>query len=133
MNIESYPVIENARITSAKLYIEDHGIFTFDIRINVGAFCVSVGGYALDTEVKTSNGNKRRVSNPAGLECMRKIMDVVGVGNWDDLKNQYIRFENNGLGKPVTKIGNIVRDEWIDIDEFFREFDYKQWGMLYGF
>ena len=50
-----------------------------------------------------------------------RIMDVVGVRRWEDLKGQYIRYEDHGWGSTVTVIGNIIKDKWFDIDKFFKE------------
>ena len=49
-------------------------------------------------------------------------MKVVGVGKWEDCKGKYIRVVSNGLGRSITKIGNIMKDEWLDIPEFFKEY-----------
>ena len=40
---------------------------------------------------------------------------------------QYIRFEDNGWGSIITKIGNIVEDKWFDLKEFFGKV-----GKTYG-
>nr|DAF85767.1 MAG TPA: hypothetical protein [Siphoviridae sp. ctWT735] len=34
-------------------------------------------------------------------------------------RRKYIRFEDNGLGSTVTKIGNIIEEKWLDLEEFF--------------
>ena len=44
---------------------------------------------------------------------------IVGVDKWEDLPGKYIRFEDNGCGFTVTKIGNIIKDKWFDLKEFF--------------
>lgn len=122
--------IKNAIITDAKLFIEDHDILTFMVYINAGTFSCGIGGYALDQTVwagERFNSDMVRKASPAGLECMRKIMEVVGVTSWEDLPGKYIRCEDNGWGSTVDKIGNIVEDKWIDIREFFRTYDYEDW------
>lgn len=40
-------------------------------------------------------------------------------GEKEDLPGKYIRFEDNGFGSTVTKIGNIVNDKWFDMKNFF--------------
>lgn len=122
--------IKNAKIIDAKLFIEDHDILTFMIHIDAGMFCCGIGGYALDQAAWTGekfNSDMVRKASPAGLECMRKIMEVVGVTSWEDLPGKYIRYEDNGWGSTVDKIGNIVEDKWIDIREFFATYDYEDW------
>lgn len=124
--------IKNAKINYVQLYIEDHDILTFDIGLNLsgGSFC-ALGGYALDQTFRINKDDDKwqydRKSSSAGLDCMRKIMEVVGVRSWEDLKGRYIRYEDNGLNSRVTKIGNITEDKWIDIDDFMKNYDYEDW------
>lgn len=54
-------------------------------------------------------------------------MEVVGVRSWEDLKGKYIRYGDNGLNSRVTKIGNILEDKWIDIDDFMKNYNYEDW------
>lgn len=30
-------------------------------------------------------------------------------------------------GSRITKIGNIIKDDWIDIDDFMKNYDYEDW------
>lgn len=123
--------IKNAKITDVKLYIEDHDVLTFDIFLDLGAACCAVGGYALDQAFRINETDDKweyeRLSSPAGLDCMRRIMEVVGVRSWEDLKGKYVRYEDNGWGSSVTKIGNIMKDDWIDVADFFKNYDYEKW------
>ena len=123
--------IKNAKITKVKLFIEDHDILTFHIFLDLGDSICAVGGYALDQSFRVNENDEEweyeRLSSPAGLDCMRKIMEIVGVRNWEDLEGKYIRYEDNGWGSRVSKIGNILKDEWIDVDDFFKNYDYDKW------
>ena len=49
-------------------------------------------------------------------------MKVVGVGKWEDCKDKYIRVVSKGWGSSIAKIGNIMKDEWLDIPEFLKEY-----------
>ena len=97
-------MIKNARIFYAMLGQEDHGIRTFTIYINTDEF---------------SCGFARVFKAESSMEFISKILDVVGVNNWEDLPGKYIRFEDNGRGSGITKIGNIIDDKWFDFEEFF--------------
>lgn len=123
--------IKNAKITNVKLYIEDHDILTFSIFLDLGGAVCGLGGYALDQAFRVNeDGDKwdyERISSPAGLDCMRRIMEIVGVRSWEELEGKYVRYEDNGWGSRVTKIGNIMKDKWIDVDEFFKNYDYEKW------
>lgn len=123
--------IKNAKIDYVKLYIEDHDILTFSIGLDLGSGCCALGGYALDQSFRVNENDNRwdyeRKSSPAGLDCMRKIMEIVSVRSWEDLKGKYVRYEDNGWGSRITKIGNIIKDDWIDIDDFMKNYDYEDW------
>lgn len=110
-------MIKNAVIKSTMLGREDHGIMTFILTINFDS-CMSfgVGGYCLDAyDPKTET----RVFKAKSMEVISKILDVVSVNYWEELPGKYIRFEDDGWGSMVTKIGNIMEDKWLDFKEFF--------------
>lgn len=109
-------MISNARITSTMLGREDHRIMTFMIYIDACDFSCGVGGFCLD---EYNNDIKARVFRAESMEAISEILDVVGVDKWEDLPGKYIRFENDGWGTPITKIGNIINDKWFDMREFF--------------
>lgn len=50
-----------------------------------------------------------------------RIMDVVGVEALEDLTGKYVRVVNCGWGESVTEIGNIIKDKWFNIEEFFKD------------
>ena len=110
-------MIKNAVIRSTMLGREDHGIMTWMIFIEFdkGTSC-GVGGYCLDGYDKKT---ETRVFRAKSMESVSKLLEVVGVDKWEDLPNKYIRFEDNGWGSPITKIGNIIDDKWLDLNEFF--------------
>lgn len=108
--------INNAKIVGTRLGRQDHGILTFTVFIESEMFSCGVGGYALD-----EYGGKpgKRKYSAKGIEAISKILDTVGVDKWEDLLGKYIRFEDNGWGSTITKIGNIIEDKWFDLEEFF--------------
>lgn len=115
--------IKNYRITSTHLGYEDHGIFTFYLHLKgADGIHVSVGGYALDSPDNLGIGllTKRSLTFK-GITLISKILDTVGVANWEGLNGQYIRVEDNGLGSYITKFGNLIEDKWIDLDDYFKE------------
>lgn len=111
--------IKNAQITSVSLGYEDHGILTFGLGLEIadGGCCI-YGGYALDGYDKEK---KKRVAGAKSMECLTEIMRVVGVRNWEDLNGKYIRVQENGCGSIITTIGNLMKDEWFNIKEFFEK------------
>ena len=111
--------IKNAVIESTFLGREDHGIMTFFINIRFGATCCGVGMYALDGYDKET---KSRVFSAKSMEAISKVLEVVGVDKWEDLKGKYIRFKDNGWGTTIDEIGNIIEDKWFNLREFFSEY-----------
>ena len=108
--------IKNAQITGTMLGREDHGIFTFMIYIKCDGWACGVGGYALDYYDKESD---KRVYSAKSLEAVSRILDVVGVDKWEDLKGKYIRIKDNGWGSTVDEIGNLIENKWFNFREFF--------------
>lgn len=108
----------NAKIEFVSFGYEDHGILTFGLGLKLsGGGCV-FGGYALDEYDKDRD---RRVPTAKGFECLTEIINTVGVRNWEDLKDKYIRVVFNGYGAGISKIGNIMEDKWFDVKEFFND------------
>lgn len=47
--------------------------------------------------------------------------DGFGVSSWEDLVGKFIRIETDDPGSRVTKIGNLIKDEWFDFEESFKK------------
>lgn len=108
--------IRNARILDTFLGREDHGIFTFYITLDVGGGVCRIGGYALDAP---SDIKGKRKYLPEALESINAILDVVGVGSWEDLVGRYLRVKTGGLSHPIHEIGNLMSEKWFNIANFF--------------
>lgn len=120
-------VIENAVIESTFLGFEGHGILTFVLGLQGKGWGVGFGNIALD---QWSDEEQRRVAHHKSMECIAKILEVVGVDRWEDLNGKYVRIASHegsegqsriGLGSTITHIGNIVENRWLDLDEMFGE------------
>ena len=110
----------NAKIYEVTLTMADHGCLTFYIFIEGKSFGCGIGGYWIGHGYL---GSDHFDGLGKGLEVMMKIMNVVGVEKWEDLKGKYVRFVDPGLGGSVTKIGNIIENKWVDIKEEFSKGD----------
>ncbi len=112
-------MILNAKITSADIFIEDHDILTFMIGIESSAgWSTHLGGFYLDWE----NKEGKRVPAPYTSTVIRAILETVGVRCWSDLIGKYIRIDDNNIyNSPITKIANLMKDNWIDIRDFMDE------------
>lgn len=110
--------IRNAKITGTMFGREDHGVMTFMLYLEwVGSVC-GYGGYAID---QYDRAEDKRVFSVSGLEVISKILEVVGVRTWEELKGQYVRIEDNGWREKIDKIGNLMEEKWFNIREFFAE------------
>ena len=74
-------IYENAKITDVSLEIGDHCCLTFSITLKGSGWGASFGGYNLAFFNGTSFEGSEK-----GLEALTRIMDVVGVAKWEDVK-----------------------------------------------
>lgn len=109
--------IENVKITNASITMTDHGCLTFWLSLEGRGWGCGYGGYCIG---KGYLGAKEfSAENGEGLVAIMKVMDVVGVEKWEDLKGKYCRVVTKSWGEPITTIGNLIEDKWFDIKEFF--------------
>lgn len=113
--------IRNARISNVSITMADHGCLTFWVSLDGGSWGCGFGGYCIGHGYV--GADKFTAENGGGLEAMMRIMDVVGVEKWEDLKDKYVRckIEGVGAGGHVDEIGNVLRDKWFNIRKFFEE------------
>ncbi len=109
-------IIENAKITSADLSMEDHGCLTFYMGIDGKGWGCNYGGYCLGHGYI---GAKEFDGCPKGIEYIMRIMDTVGVSKLSDLSGKYVRVASKGWGSSIKIIGNIIEDKWFDTEGFF--------------
>lgn len=115
--------IENALIESVDLSMADYGCMTLAMILKGGSWGVVYGGYSLGhgyLDAKEFSGSA------SGMESIMRIMDVVGVARFQDLKGKYVRVAIKGWGHSVKIVGNILKDKWFDIETFFADKEDKQ-------
>ena len=112
--------IVNAQIDETFFGREEHGILTCYLYLKGNGFGVGLGGRVLDGYDKSK---KKRVATQEGFEFIDRIMTVVGVKKWEDLVGEYVRIEvpEAGFGSKITKVGNLIKDDWLDFEKFFDE------------
>lgn len=111
-------IIENGKITKTMLGREDHGIMTFYLFIEFSRGICGFGGYGLDEYDKKTD---TRVCSAAGMQAISEIIDCVGVKSWEDLTGSYVRCEHQGWGGKIVRIGNIINDKWVSLEEIFKK------------
>lgn len=108
--------IVNALIENVSLSMEDHGVLCYYLTLRMDGFGCSYGGRVIG---KGYLGAKEFQGYEKGTEALMRIMDVVGVYRWEDIKGKYVRVELPGWGGVVDRIGNIIEDKWFSQKEFF--------------
>lgn len=108
--------IVNALIENVSLSMEDHGVLCYYLTLRMDGFGCSYGGRVIG---KGYLGAKEFQGYEKGTEALMRIMDVVGVHRWEDIKGKYVRVELPGWGGVVDRIGNIIEDKWFSQKEFF--------------
>ena len=106
--------IQNAKIESTFLGVEDHGILSFFLHLDYGGICQGFGGYSLDSYDKETEGRK---STAASMELIRAILDTLEVESWEKLPGTFCRAKSDH--SKVHAIGHPLKDKWLDIEEFF--------------
>ena len=48
---------------------------------------------------------------------------IDSVDEWEKLPGKYIRVKDNGWGKTIDEIGNLMENKWFNIREFFSELE----------
>ena len=111
-------MIENARIKNADLSMEDHGCLSLWLSLEGNGWGCGFGGRVLGHGYV---GAKEFKGSEKGIVEIMRIMDVVGVSRFSDLKDKIIRVELEGWGGTIDKIGNVIEDKWFSYKEFYKE------------
>ena len=117
--------IENAKITSVSLTMADHGCLTYWIFLEMNGGGCGYGGYSIGTGYLGAKSDEFKGSS-AGLAAMMQIMNVIGVDKWEDLEGKYCRVVTEGWGSTIDTIGNIIKDQWFNQREFFKNYQKEK-------
>jgi hypothetical protein len=78
--------------------VEDHGIPTFSLYLDYG-----------DSGVQAFGNYDLRFY---GFSILLAILKTVGVESWEQLPGKHLRADQEMI--KVHRIGNLLRDEWLD-------------------
>lgn len=109
-------IIENALIKSVDISMADHGCITTSIALDSGSWSCIFGGYCLGHGYL---GATEFDGSPKGIEMIARIMNTVGVERFNDMPGKYVHVATKGWGDTIKIIGNIIKDQWFDIETFF--------------
>lgn len=79
---------------------------------------ISRGSISLDFSFEYEGQEARAyLPLPLSIDTLRALMDLTGVKAWEFIRGQFVRIEIEAEGEEqqLTRIGNIVRDQWIDL------------------
>ena len=107
--------IQNAIIKAVTLSTDDHGCLSSWITLDYGGSGQGFGGYAL---YRPKNCIHHALQSVAGHFIWR-VMEIAGVTNWNELEGKTIRAKCSHTG--VSAIGHIVKDDWFNPTEDFKE------------
>lgn len=100
---------------------EDHGILTAYLHLKFSGTEQGFGGYSMDAPHPSAKKDYsfRRIGTAFGCDFIIRVLKVVGVEKWEELKGKYVRADHD-WGK-IYRIGNIITDEWFDPQELALE------------
>lgn len=110
--------IQNCEIDFVDLSIADHGVCTLSIGLNGHGWGCVYGGYVLGHGYLGADDDVFDGS-ATGMESIIRIMNVVGVERFNSMKGKIIRAATKGWGSSIKIIGNVIEDNWFDIESFF--------------
>lgn len=110
--------IENAIIKNVDISMADHGCVTLNIELNGSGWGCNFGGYCIGHGYL---GADEFDGSADGMESIARIMDVVGVSYFNNMKGKYVRVAIKNSWGAVKIIGNIIKDQWFDIESFFED------------
>lgn len=113
--------IENAKITKASITMADHGCLTFWVYLEGYGWGCGFGGYCIGKGFLGGNDDEFTAEYGDGLVAMMRVMNVVGVEKWEDLPGKYIRCKVGRGSEGVKEIGNIIKNKWFNIADFFKQ------------
>ena len=93
-----------------------YGVLTLEMPITGNGWGCVYGGRVIGQGYL---GAKEFKGTPMGIEYIMRIMDIVGVEKFNEMRGKYIRVARTGWGDPIRIIGNLIKDRWFDADRFF--------------
>jgi hypothetical protein len=93
-----------AKIESATLGFEDHGILTAMIHLDYGCLEQTIGGFAMST---VDEPEKRAIATPRAMDFVIRVLRACGAQHWGQLPGRtiYALFEGDHMPLNTMPIG----------------------------
>jgi len=101
--------IENAVVKATQFGVEDHGILSAWLHVGAAGWGQGFGGYALDA---WDEKKKRRVGSERAGIFVRRILETLGVDEWEKLKGTPCRVRR--VGGLIVALGHFTDDKWFE-------------------
>ena len=109
--------ILNAKITNVDLSMAIHGSLVLWLTLEGKGWIVDYGGFSIG---KGYVGASEFEGLAKGTELIMRVMDVVEVETFQQLKDKYVRVAVLPYEGRIDIIGNIISDKWFNIVDFFK-------------
>lgn len=120
-DVEKWPHKKIAKVRSARLGTEDHGIWTAWLDLDYGGAGQGAGGYGLDNPKKDASGKfLGRVGTAFGMHFVMRLCEACGVDEWSKLTGRtvYALFKGDTWGTRVEGIAPLPMEAgkpfWFD-------------------
>jgi hypothetical protein len=118
---------EIAKVRTAVLGWEDHGILAVAVDFDFGGSGQGIGGYALDEPVHDEHGKfVKRVGTAYGMEFVARVMRACGVDEWSKVvgRTVFAIRDGDGWGAKIVGIAPLPTEpgEPFLFDDLRREF-----------
>lgn len=97
------------------LGFNDIGIFTCHLYLDYGGSGQGFGSHVL---AATNESKDASIPINYGANYIKKLLEVVGVEKWEDLKGKHVRVDQSW--NKVYRIGNIIEDKWFDPEDLLK-------------
>ena len=114
----------NGIITSISLDIDKHSTTKVSLILNIGIKSsirdINFMPIVLMTILSDDECHDDTLRFQKGIKALMRIMEVIGVDKFEDIKGKYVRLAFVKYDDSTAKIiGNIIEDKWFDAELFF--------------